>query len=288
MMEEIGSLGVLDAAYEWLCRQRRKAPPDSDVWQLRWRWTTIRPELQKALVSGEYRFTAPARVLTECGMIECWSACDALVLKAITLVLSQRLAPHLQASCYNLKGRGGAKAAVRAVAAAASKNTFVFRSDIKSYFASPDHEVVYGILRKYITDQRVLDLLWRYLNRTVYYNGFYNDIRRGIPLGCPLSTLVGVWCLEEIDRQMGSLGLFYARFMDDWVVLAPTRWKLRSAVRAIREIVFKLKLELAPDKTFVGRVSKGFDFLGYQFRPEGVRIAELTLKRFVERVNWLY
>ena len=32
----------------------------------------------------------------------------------------------------------------------------------------------------------------------------------------------------------GRMGLFYVRFMDDWVILAPTRWKLRGAVRAVQ------------------------------------------------------
>jgi hypothetical protein len=33
------------------------------------------------------------------------------------------------------------------------------------------------------------------------------------------------------------MGLFYVRFMDDWVILAPTRWKLRGAVRAVQELM---------------------------------------------------
>ncbi len=41
--------------------------------------------------------------------------------------------------------------------------------------------------------------------------------------------------LAECERanattHMARLGLFYVRFMDDVLVLAPTRWKLRRAV----------------------------------------------------------
>jgi hypothetical protein len=39
------------------------------------------------------------------------------------------------------------------------------------------------------------------------------------------------------------MGLFYVRFMDDWVILAPTRWKLRGAVKAVQELMGELKLE---------------------------------------------
>ena len=46
----------------------------------------------------------------------------------------------------------------------------------------------------------------------------------------------------------------YSRFMDDWIVIAPTRWKLRSAVRIVNETLNMLNDEQHPDKTFIGRV----------------------------------
>jgi hypothetical protein len=52
--------------------------------------------------------------------------------------------------------------------------------------------------------------------------------------------------------------------MDDVLVLAPTRWKLRHAVRVLNETLAALGLEKHPDKTFIGRTEKGFDFLGYR------------------------
>lgn len=52
--------------------------------------------------------------------------------------------------------------------------------------------------------------------------------------------------------------------MDDWVImLAPSRWKLRTAVRIVNQTFAELKLDKYPDKTFIGKIEKGFDFLGY-------------------------
>jgi hypothetical protein len=65
--------------------------------------------------------------------------------------------------------------------------------------------------------------LWQYLRRTVYDGGLFEDIRQGIPLGCPLSPLMGALFLDLLDRRMKTSGLFYVRFMDDWVILAPSR-----------------------------------------------------------------
>ena len=45
---------------------------------------------------------------------------------------------------------------------------------------------------------------------------------------------------------MAELGCFYARFMDDWVVLAPTRWKLRKAIKAVNQVMAQLRVEKHP------------------------------------------
>jgi hypothetical protein len=38
---------------------------------------------------------------------------------------------------------------------------------------------------------------------------------------------------QLLDERMEQLGLFYMRYMDDIIVLAPRRWKLRKAVRVV-------------------------------------------------------
>jgi RNA-directed DNA polymerase len=45
--------------------------------------------------------------------------------------------------------------------------------------------------------------------------------------------------------------------MDDIIVLAKTRWHLRKAVRTVNQHFHQFKLEQAPDKTFMGKISKG-------------------------------
>ncbi|MFT6372975.1 MAG: hypothetical protein ACJASL_003430 [Paraglaciecola sp.] len=44
--------------------------------------------------------------------------------------------------------------------------------------------------------------------------------------------------------------------MDDVIVLAKTRWHLRQAVRTVNQHFNQLKVEQAPDKTFIGRIEK--------------------------------
>jgi hypothetical protein len=94
--------------------------------------------------------------------------------------------------------------------------------------------------------------------------------------------------LKTLDGLMKREGLPYVRYMDDWVILAKTRWALRRVVQQVNTILDNLKLEKHPDKTFIGRIDRGFDFLGYRFVPEGLRLAAQTKQRFVERATRLY
>ena len=56
----------------------------------------------------------------------------------------------------------------------------------------------------------------------------------------------------------------------------------------INQTLNELKVEKHPDKTFIGRITKGFDFLGYSFEPKGLSIAPKTLANSLERKTQLY
>ena len=219
-------------------------------------------------------------------------ALDALVLKALAIVLNRRL--DFPRNCFHVPGKVGAAkrgaiAAVRHICSRLPSNQFVFRSDVKSYYASIDHAVLLAPARDPIDDRRVLNLVGQYLYRTVDENCLYTTVTVGISLGCPLSPVMAAIYLEPLDRRMEATGLTYARFMDDWVILAPTRWALRRAVVIVNETLRELSVEQHPDKTFIGRIERGFTFLGYWITEKGVTgIAPATWEAFQQRVARLY
>ena len=71
-------------------------------------------------------------------------------------------------------------------------------------------------------------------------------------------------------------------------VIPRRRWTLRRAVTAVNAVLESLRLEKHPDKTFIGKIERGFDFLGYHFSREGLRVAKATIQKFVERATRLY
>jgi hypothetical protein len=67
-----------------------------------------------------------------------------------------------------------------------------------------------------------------------------------------------------------------------------TRWKLRRAVGVVSRTLSALGLEKHPDKTFIGKLEKGFDFLGYHFSSQELTVAKTALQQFVDHAARLY
>jgi hypothetical protein len=209
-----------------------------------------------------------------------------VVQKALALVLPAHL--PLSPRCTHVKGHGGLKATVRAVLQALPQHRFVCKTDVQSYYASLDHLIRLDRLAVHIADRQVLSLIGQSLQRCVERGGLYWDARQGIALGSPLRPLLGAFVLTELDEALEQRGLFAVRYMDDILVLAPTRWKLRQAIRVVNQVLTALRLTKHPDKTYIGRIARGFDFLGYHFSPAGLGVAAQTVRHFVARVHRLH
>ena len=76
--------------------------------------------------------------------------------------------------------------------------------------------------------------------------------------------------------------------MDDILILSKTRWQNRKVVRQLNQILNELKVEKHPDKTFIGKIKKEFDFLGYHFSRKPLKIARITWQKHVLHITQLY
>jgi len=81
------------------------------------------------------------------GPSKAWSARDAIVLKAVAIVLGRGLDGPVVDGCTSWAGAGGAKRAVREVEAARPDHSFVFRSDVRNYYASLGYRFGLGGVR---------------------------------------------------------------------------------------------------------------------------------------------
>jgi hypothetical protein len=135
--------------------------------------------------------------------VDLWSARDAVVMKALALVL----APYLPFAkpCAHLKGHGGLKGAVRQVLAKLPQARFILKSDVQSDSASIDHHLLLTRLAEHIADDRVLDLIGQYLRRCAERRGLFWEHTKGMALGSSLSPIIGAFFLSELDAA-GEVG----------------------------------------------------------------------------------
>jgi RNA-directed DNA polymerase len=271
-----------------LCKKRRNFPANADVWHLRFHWHTVRGELLQTLSKQDYIFM-PLSVVTKADgeSLNLWSSQDALLLKMLAMALPDALAlsPH----CTHIKGHGGLKTTVSALHAALPVYRYVMLTDVKRYYESIDHTILLQQLDKEIADPFIWRILVQFVKRTIERGGTFKSITCGISRGCSLSPIIAAYYLKSLDKQMESdTRYFYRRYMDDVIVLAKTRWHLLKAVRIVNQHFNQLKVAQAPDKTFIGRIEKGFDFLGYRFDLPELGLAEKTITNAVNKVRQLY
>ncbi|MEG4230791.1 reverse transcriptase domain-containing protein [Microcoleus sp. Pol11C3] len=94
-----------------------------------------------------------------------------------------------------------------------------------------------------------------------------------------MSPLMGALYLKPLDDRMADFGCFYVCFMDDLVVLAPTRWRLRKAIKAVNEVMADLRVEQHPDKTFIGRIALRFLKPTYNLQEERSHICLHSIQK---------
>lgn len=132
----VSSDAILHEAYSWLCDTRKNTHHNNDVWDLRFHWQQIKAQIQHELINDTYRFLPCKNYYIDGKSIGVWNAQDALVLKAMSIVLTNYLSPKLSPNCYHLVGRSGTKFCVMNIKNVAPNYRYVCRSDINSNYAT--------------------------------------------------------------------------------------------------------------------------------------------------------
>lgn len=190
-------------------------------------------------------------------------------------------------SCRNNKGTHKAIARFKYFANKVSKNStkvvWVLKCDIKKFFASVDQRILMNILKQYISDVEILELLSRILKS---FNSDKKEV--GLPLGNLTSQLFVNIYMNEFDQFVKhKLKVkYYIRYADDFVLLHQDRGWLEDQVYKIDGFLEeRLKLQLHPKKVSIETFASGVDFLGWICFPTHKVIRTKTKNRMFKKLN---
>ena len=256
-----------------------------------------REQLLEALRSERYKPKAVRRVeipKPDGGkrMLGVPTVIDRMIQQAIVQVLQPMYEPLFSESSYGFRPKRSAQQAMKqALKYYEEGYTQVVDIDLAKYFDTVNHEILIGMLREQVKDERVIRLIRKYLKSGVMINGLISPTTEGTPQGGNLSPLLSNIYLTAFDRMLESRGHKFVRYADDCNIYVKSR---RAAERVMANctkfLEGKLKLKVNRKKSQVGSPLR-LKFLGFSMyktgKKAGIRPHSKSIKKFKDKIREL-
>ena len=256
-----------------------------------------REELLESLISERYKPKAVRRVeipKPDGGkrMLGVPTVIDRMIQQAIVQVLQPMYEPLFSENSYGFRPKRSAQQAMKQALEYYNEGyTQVVDLDLAKYFDTVNHEILIGMLREQVKDERVIRLIRKYLKSGVMINGLISPTTEGTPQGGNLSPLLSNIYLTAFDRMLESRGHKFVRYADDCNIYVKSR---RAAERVMANctkfLEGKLKLKVNRKKSQVGSPLR-LKFLGFSMyktgKKAGIRPHGKSIKRFKDKIREL-
>ncbi|MBR2175381.1 MAG: group II intron reverse transcriptase/maturase [Clostridia bacterium] len=256
-----------------------------------------REELLEALRSERYKPKAVRRVeipKPDGGkrMLGVPTVIDRMIQQAIVQVLQPIYEPLFSESSYGFRPKRSAQQAMKQALEYYNEGyTQVVDLDLAKYFDTVNHEILIGMLREQVKDERVSRLIRKYLKSGVMINGLISPTTEGTPQGGNLSPLLSNIYLTAFDRMLESRGHKFVRYADDCNIYVKSR---RAAERVMANctkfLEGTLKLKVNRKKSQVGSPLR-LKFLGFSMyktgKKAGIRPHGKSIRKFKDKIREL-
>jgi group II intron reverse transcriptase/maturase len=217
---------------------------------------------------------------------------DRIVQQALVQVLSPIFEKTFSESSYGFRpGRNAHQAVKKALEYYEEGYHYVVDIDLAKYFDTVNHELLMRMVREYVQDERVINLIRKFLKSGVLEDGLVSPTTEGTPQGGNLSPLLSNIYLTSFDRMLESRGHKFVRYADDCnIYVKSPRAAERVMTSSTQYLEKKLKLQVNREKSQTGSPTK-LKFLGFSLYringKAGIRPHEKSVKRFKEKVRKL-
>ena len=218
---------------------------------------------------------------------------DRTIQQAIAQQLIPIYEPLFIETSYGYRPNKSAKDAIQKVKEYAEQGyTFAVTLDLSKYFDTLNHEKLINLLRKEVKDERVIQLIKRYLKSGVMENGVVMETEEGSPQGGNLSPLLANVYLNEFDQEFTRRGVPCIRYADDIVLLAKSKRAserlLESSTKYLEETL-KLTVNREKSRTVSVFAIRNFKFLGFALGRNGggiyIRVHPKSWNKFKSKLK---
>ena len=220
---------------------------------------------------------------------------DRIIQQAMTQQLIPIYEPKFSDGSFGYRPGRSAKDAVQRIKEYAEQGyTRAVVLDLSKYFDTLNHELLVNILRRDIKDERVIQMIKRYLRSEVMENGVVVETEEGSPQGGNLSPLLANIYLNEFDQEFNKRGVPCIRYADDIVLLAKSERaseRLLESSTKFLEGTLKLKVNREKSRTVSVFAIRNFKYLGFCFGRNGkgiyVRVHGKSWKKAKDKLRML-
>lgn len=186
-------------------------------------------------------------------------------------------------------------AAINAVLAEIGKGSlWVAAADITAFFTKISKSGALSIIRRAIEDEDVMLLFEQAIAVELSNLSELREVADQFPIeeigvaqGNSLSPLLGNIVLADFDRKMNEGDCSCFRYIDDFIILAPSKKAANARLKLARKLLDELSMELSPEKSSkqAQPVNDGFEFLGIEIVPGLIRPSKKARSKFVKTVE---
>lgn len=159
---------------------------------------------------------------------------DRLIQQALLQILQAEWDRSFSHSSYGFRpGRSAHQAIEQAQCYINDGYRWTVDMDLEKFFDRVNHDKLMTLVKRRVTDERILKLINRYLKAGALVGDVWAPASEGTPQGGPLSPLLANLLLDELDKELERRGHRFVRYADDCNIYVKSQ---RSGERVLASI----------------------------------------------------
>lgn len=250
--------------------------------------------IQEKLKAGNYRFKPARRVLiekegsTQKRKLGIPVIMDRIVSQSTHQVFEKIFDPDFTESNFGYrKGKSQHQAILHVQKYVNEGYEWCASIDLKSFFDEIPHGLILKLIRRKISDEKLVTLIARWLKAGIIIDGKFEKTTKGCSQGSPLSPIISNIVLNELDNELEVRGHRYCRWADDFLILLKSERSSKRVMEGVtRYLEDKLFLPVNKEKSKASRI-KEVAFVGFQILREKIRVSNKARIKFKKRIREL-